>query len=90
MLMPAKPLNPRGLLFLCCGEREVTQHHQRLSVWDSQDKEKCKGNDILTVTQYCLVQCCVPPEPSRACRVGSCARETLNYSPSSSFLYGSE
>lgn len=38
MLMPAKPLNPRGLLFLCCSEREVIQHHQKLSLWNSQDK----------------------------------------------------
>lgn len=59
-------------------------------MWNSQDKEECKGSDIFTVMQYYLVQCCVPPEPSRVRRVGSCTRETLNCSPRSSFLYGSE
>lgn len=61
-------------------------------------EDNCKGNDILTVMQYYLVQGCVTPEPSRVPRVVSCTRETLNcskrpegyFSPSSSFLYGSE
>ena len=26
ILMPAKALNPKSLLFLCCSERDVTQH----------------------------------------------------------------
>lgn len=58
MLMPAKALNPRSLLFTCCSKRGVTQHQIGISLWNYQEDNFIyiyKGNDILTVIQYCLI-----------------------------------
>lgn len=37
MLMPAKALNPRSLLFTCCSKRGVTQHQIGISLWNYQE-----------------------------------------------------
>lgn len=58
----AKVLNLRGPLFPHCSERGATSTEMGLSLWNYQgDSKHCNGNDILTVTQCYLTQCCVPP-----------------------------